>query len=75
MARYSLTRRRLLGLDRSGGAPPESRRGAPLHPWTIPNAIGFVRLALIPVFLVIAFNSQDGTSTAARWTSAGPTTA
>ena len=27
-------------------------RAQPLHPWTIPNAIGYVRLALIPVFLV-----------------------
>jgi cardiolipin synthase len=27
---------------------------------TIPNAIGFVRLALIPVFLVLALNSGDG---------------
>jgi CDP-diacylglycerol--glycerol-3-phosphate 3-phosphatidyltransferase len=61
----SLTRKRLLGLDRSGGAPPESRRGAPLHPWTIPNAIGFVRLALIPVFLVMALRSGDGRDTAA----------
>jgi cardiolipin synthase len=33
--------------------------------WTIPNAIGFVRLALIPVFLVLAFNSEDGTDLAA----------
>jgi CDP-diacylglycerol--glycerol-3-phosphate 3-phosphatidyltransferase len=61
----SLTRKRLLGLDRSGGAPPESRRGAPLHPWTIPNAIGFVRLALIPVFLVLALKSGDGRDTTA----------
>jgi cardiolipin synthase (CMP-forming) len=63
--RRRLTFRRLSGLDRSGPPPPETRSGAPLHPWTIPNAIGFVRLALIPVFLVLAFNSQDGTSTAA----------
>jgi CDP-diacylglycerol--glycerol-3-phosphate 3-phosphatidyltransferase len=61
----SLTRKRLLGLDRSGGAPPESRKGAPLHPWTIPNAIGFVRLALIPVFLVLALSSGDGRDTTA----------
>ena len=47
----------LLGLDRSGGPPPETRRGQPLNPWTIPNAIGFVRLALIPVFLVVALES------------------
>src|SRR3954466_4836270 len=61
----SLTRKRLLGLARSGGAPPETRRGAPLHPWTIPNAIGFVRLALIPVFLVLALSSGDGRTASA----------
>lgn len=60
MARRPLTRRRLLGLDRSGGPPPETRRGAPLHPWTIPNAIGYVRIALVPVFLVLALGSGDG---------------
>ena len=60
MARARLTTRRLLGLDRSGGPPPETTRGQPLNPWTIPNAIGFIRLALIPVFLVIALNSGDG---------------
>jgi cardiolipin synthase len=54
---------RLLGLDRSGPAPPETRAGRPLRPWTIPNAIGFARLALIPVFLVSAFSSADGTGT------------
>ena len=56
-----LTTRRLLGLDRSGPPPPETLAGHPLHPWTIPNAIGFVRLALIPVFLVLAFSSHSGT--------------
>jgi len=65
VARARLTTRRLLGLDRSGGPPPETQRGAPLHPWTIPNAIGFIRLALLPVFLYLAFNSGDGRSTAA----------
>ncbi len=60
MARARLTRRRLLGLDRSGPPPPETLRGRPLHPWTIPNAVGFVRLALIPVFLVLALSSGDG---------------
>jgi cardiolipin synthase len=29
--------------------------------WTIPNAIGFVRLALIPLFLVLALSSESGT--------------
>jgi CDP-diacylglycerol--glycerol-3-phosphate 3-phosphatidyltransferase len=58
--RAALTTRRLLGLDRSGPRPPETLPGQPLRPWTIPNAIGFVRLALIPVFLVLALNSGDG---------------
>jgi CDP-diacylglycerol--glycerol-3-phosphate 3-phosphatidyltransferase len=56
-----LTVRRLFGLDRSGPAPPQTQAGEPLRPWTIPNAIGFVRLALIPVFLIIALSSRDGT--------------
>jgi CDP-diacylglycerol--glycerol-3-phosphate 3-phosphatidyltransferase len=62
VARSPLTRKRLVGLDRSGPPPPETRRQQPLNPWTIPNAIGFVRLALIPVFLVIALDSGDGRS-------------
>src|SRR5215210_4986758 len=60
MSRAALTTRRLLGIDRSGPRPPETLPGAPLNPWTIPNAIGFARLALIPVFLVLALNSGDG---------------
>ena len=60
--RARLTTRRLLGLDRSGPPPPETLSGHPLNPWTIPNAIGFVRLALIPVFLALAFNTDDGRS-------------
>jgi cardiolipin synthase (CMP-forming) len=55
-----LTFRRLSGLDRSGPPPPQTLKGQPLHPWTIPNAIGYVRLALIPVFLAFAFSSDDG---------------
>jgi cardiolipin synthase (CMP-forming) len=55
-----LTLRRLLGLDRSGPPPAATQAGAPLNPWTIPNAIGFARLALIPVFLVVALSSDDG---------------
>ena len=65
MARRPLTFRRLVGLDRSGGPPPETLSGHPLNPWTIPNAIGFARLALIPVFLVVALSSEDGQSTTA----------
>jgi CDP-diacylglycerol--glycerol-3-phosphate 3-phosphatidyltransferase len=57
-----LTFRRLVGLDRSGGPPPQTRRGQPLNPWTIPNAIGFARLALVPVFLAVGLGSGDGHS-------------
>jgi cardiolipin synthase len=53
--------RRLLGLDRSGPPPPETLSGSPLRPWTLPNVIGFTRLALIPVFLIVALSSADGT--------------
>jgi CDP-diacylglycerol--glycerol-3-phosphate 3-phosphatidyltransferase len=59
--REKLTFRRLSGLDRSGPPPPQTLAGQPLHPWTIPNAIGYVRLALLPVFLVLALSSEDGT--------------
>jgi CDP-diacylglycerol--glycerol-3-phosphate 3-phosphatidyltransferase len=60
VGRPPLTFRRLFGLDRSGPPPPATLRGAPWNPWTLPNAIGFIRLALIPVFLVIALSSGDG---------------
>jgi phosphatidylglycerophosphate synthase len=59
-SRRPLTVRRLFGLDRSGPPPPQTLAGQPLRPWTIPNAIGFLRLALIPVFLIVALSSQDG---------------
>jgi cardiolipin synthase (CMP-forming) len=65
VARRPLTFRRLVGLDRSGGPPPETLSGHPLNPWTIPNAIGFARLALLPVFLAVALDSKDGQSTTA----------
>jgi cardiolipin synthase len=58
--RRRLTFARLSGLDRSGPAPAATQAGSPLRPWTIPNAIGFARLALIPVFLVVALSSGDG---------------
>ena len=58
--RARLTFRRLSGLDRSGPPPPQTVKGAPLNPWTIPNAIGYVRLALIPIFLVLALSSDHG---------------
>jgi cardiolipin synthase (CMP-forming) len=61
LERGKLTFRRLSGLDRSGPPPPQTLSGQPLHPWTLPNAIGYVRLALIPVFLVLALSSETGT--------------
>ncbi len=51
---------RLLGLDRSGPPPKQTQAGQPLRPWTLPNAIGFARLALVPVFLAVALASSDG---------------
>jgi cardiolipin synthase len=60
-----LTFRRLSGLDRSGPPPPQTVAGAPLNPWTVPNAIGYLRAALIPVFLILAFSADKGQSTLA----------
>jgi cardiolipin synthase len=58
----SLTKRRLFGLDRSGPPPVATREGQPLRPWTIPNGIGYLRLAGIPVFLAVALSSPHGHS-------------
>lgn len=58
------SRRRLFGLDRSGPKPSETRRGQPLRPLTIPNLVGYVRLAGIPVFLYLALGSGDGRTAA-----------
>jgi len=52
--------RRQFGLDRSGPPPRQTRPGQPLRPWTIPNAVGYLRLAGLPVFLYLAFSSGDG---------------
>jgi cardiolipin synthase len=57
--------RRQFGLDRSGPPPRQTRPGQPLRPWTIPNAVGYLRLAALPVFLYLAFSSGDGRSPAA----------
>jgi len=56
--------RRLFGLDRSYPPPPATQAGEPLNPWTIPNLVGYVRLAALPVFLYLAFESGDGRSVA-----------
>jgi len=57
--------RRLFGLDRTGAEPAPTRAGQPLRPFTIPNLVGYLRLVGIPVFLVLAFGSDDGRSWAA----------
>jgi cardiolipin synthase len=57
--------RRQFGLDRSGPPPRQTRPGQPLRPWTLPNAVGYIRLAGLPVFLYLAFSSGDGRSAAA----------
>ena len=54
--------RRLLGLDRTAPAPTATQRGQPLHPMTVPNLVGYVRLAAVPVFLYLALDSSDGRS-------------
>lgn len=57
--------RRLLGLDRTAPAPRATRPGQPLHPLTIPNLVGYLRLAGIPVFLYLALDSGDGRTASA----------
>jgi cardiolipin synthase len=57
-----VSKRRLFGIDRSGPPPDATLAGHPLHPWTIPNIIGYLRLAGIPAFLIVAFSSGDGHS-------------
>ena len=60
-----LSKRRLFGIDRSGPPPAATMSTQPLRPWTIPNLIGYLRLAGIPVFLVLALSSPDGQDTLA----------
>jgi phosphatidylglycerophosphate synthase len=55
-----LSRKRLFGIDRTGPEPKQTRAGQPLRPFTLPNLVGYIRLAAIPVYLIIAFNSGDG---------------
>ena len=58
--RQQLNRRRLLGIDRSGGPPAATQKGQPLRPFTIPNLVSYTRIALLPVFVAVAFSSDDG---------------
>ena len=51
-----------MGADRSGPPPPETLKGAPWNPWTIPNAIAALRIIGIPVFLYLVFSTDNGHS-------------
>jgi cardiolipin synthase len=64
--RPRLTLLRLTGWDRRGPEPPATRAGAPLHPWTLPNAIGFLRLGLLPLYLAEA-RRRRGRGRRATW--------
>jgi cardiolipin synthase (CMP-forming) len=55
----------LLGIRRADHEPAETRTGQPLHPLTVPNLVGYLRLALAVAFLAIALPSDDGRVTAA----------
>ena len=57
-----ISKRRLSGVDRSGPPPEATLSGHPLNPWTLPNLVDYLRLAGIPVFLIVAFSSEDGES-------------
>ena len=58
-----LGRARTLGLSRPGDPAELTRAGAPLRPFTLPNLVGFIRLATLVVFVVVAFSSEDGRET------------
>jgi cardiolipin synthase len=55
----------LFGIDRSGAPPEATLSDRPWRPWTIPNAIGFARLAGIPAFLALELSSPHGHDTVA----------
>jgi cardiolipin synthase len=55
-----IPKRRLFGIDRSGPPPEATLSGHALNPWTIPNVIGFARLATLPAFLIVALSSRHG---------------
>jgi cardiolipin synthase len=51
---------RALGFDRSAEPAGQTAASRPLRPFTIPNAITFTRLALVPVFLVLGLTLDHG---------------
>lgn len=56
---------RMSGLDRSGPRPDQTRKGAPLRPFTLPNLVGYVRIMLLVGFVWVISGSGDGRSVAA----------
>jgi cardiolipin synthase len=56
---------RLLGFDRSAEPARQTAASRPLRPFTIPNAITFTRLGLIPLFLVLGLASDPSEGAAA----------
>ncbi len=58
--------RRLFGLDRSGAEPAPTRAGQPLRPFTLPNLVGYARIAGLVAFWIVISGSSDGR----EWTAA-----
>jgi cardiolipin synthase len=55
----------VLGLRRGAAEPVATRSGQPLHPLTVPNLVGYLRIGLLGAFLGLALPSDDGRVTAA----------
>ena len=63
--RERLSRRRLIGLDRSGPSPAATKAGAPLHPWTLPEHRRLPATGGHPGLPRVALGSEDGRVTGA----------
>jgi phosphatidylglycerophosphate synthase len=50
----------VLGFDRSAEPARQTAASRPLRPFTVPNAITFTRLALVPVFVVLGLTLDHG---------------
>ena len=55
----------------AGRRRAQTRKGEPLNPWTIPNLVGYLRLAAIPVFLFLAFDIGRRAQRSPRRSSSG----
>ncbi len=58
--------KRIAGIDRSGGPDERTRSDQPWRPWTLPNFIGYARMLMIPLFLILAWDSETGRVAAAN---------